>query len=552
MRLINTSTLLLHDFPGRDVPLYAILSHRWEDGEVTFHDMQSGLGPERAGWIKIIGCCSQAARDGWEYIWIDTCCIDRSCGAEVSEAINAMFAWYRDAQVCYVFLSDVPSALEDPFEPGSGFRQSRWFRRGWTLQELLAPPRVEFYARDWTEIGTKSSLEDLIVVITSITHLFDFQDACVAQKMSWAAGRATTRAEDEAYCLMGLFDVNMPILYGEGAANAFLRLQQEIIGKTDDESIFAWSHHMGGGGLLADAPAYFARSGDVRRAVFDAARPPHAMTSRGLRMELILLQGPDADYDVQLAPLNCAKGAGKDDHFITLQVTKSGSGLASEGLFQTPEWEGRRSNQMFSYKARKPLFGHRTIIFFPQQPSLQPRQPSPAERDPWPLEQISVPTLALLECGFHPSQRSTPEDVVRWTQEDVAAPLVRRSVRNGEITELFFTNEDFGVFDLAIGMTDHRLWVDIVLPLNPSQRLSGAEFPGAREIGIGRKADRISRWLRSGLSVSASVKVAVEMGKRIHKVDVIIGSGDELRWPERRIEDGEWRLKPTKGRRLAE
>ena len=239
MHLLDTSKFELHEFQSNDIPDYAILSHRWSAEEVSFRDLQDRRGPGLAGFAKIKGCCAQAASDGWQYVWIDSCCIDKSSSAELSEAINSMFQWYRDAEVCYAYLADVPEDTDDPCSPDSFFRKSKWFTRGWTLQELLAPSTVVFFNRGWIEIGTKSSLYDTIVSITGIKHLANFEEACVAQKMSWASRRETTRLEDMAYCLMGLFGVNMPPLYGEGE-NAFRRLQLEILNKMDDESLFAW------------------------------------------------------------------------------------------------------------------------------------------------------------------------------------------------------------------------------------------------------------------------------------------------------------------------
>jgi hypothetical protein len=169
-----------------------------------------------------------------------------------------MFQWYRDAQICYAYLSDVKSVRRgDDSAYFNSFERSRWFQRGWTLQELLAPRWVEFFDREWTSIGTKSSLEHSIGLAANIdiAHLFDFEKASVAKRMSWASRRETTRVEDKAYCLLGIFGVNMPPLYGEGA-NAFLRLQSEVLVKYDDDSLFAWSGRSSGG-LLAPSPEYF-------------------------------------------------------------------------------------------------------------------------------------------------------------------------------------------------------------------------------------------------------------------------------------------------------
>jgi hypothetical protein len=141
MRLIEASTYKLHEFSGDRIPSYAILSHRWEKQEVSLSDLENGKGFEMAGFAKIRGCCTQAALDGFQYVWIDTCCIDKTSSADLSEAINSMYQWYRNAQVCYAYLSDA-------LKGGQGnkhFSKSKWFTRGWTLQELLAPSFLVFY-----------------------------------------------------------------------------------------------------------------------------------------------------------------------------------------------------------------------------------------------------------------------------------------------------------------------------------------------------------------------------------------------------------------------
>lgn len=222
MRLINTYSLELTEFLGDTVPPYAILSHAWTDDEITFGDMASGSDraalSQRKGYRKIVGCCAKARSDGLSYAWVDTCCIDKSSSAELSEAINSMFQWYRSATVCYAYLDDVPSD-EDPAS-SSTFRRSRWFTRGWTLQELLAPYEVVFLAEDWLEIGSKRSLRRTVAAVTNIDELSlvegSWAHVSVAAVLSWASRRRTTRVEDGAYCLMGLFDVHMPLIYGEG------------------------------------------------------------------------------------------------------------------------------------------------------------------------------------------------------------------------------------------------------------------------------------------------------------------------------------------------
>ena len=270
MRLLNTTTFELESFvqPGR----YAILSHTWEEDEILFADVQEGkeklLSSTKKGLAKLLASCSLAKRDGLKHIWIDTCCIDKSSSAELSEAINSMFVWYANSLVCYVYLADC--------DLSNGDIKWRWFTRGWTLQELIAPYDVRFYNANWTFIGTRFTLADEISEKTGVDKLIlrRHRDACprsaklhyravirytmctgcqtlnssrrlldgftVATRLSWVAGRETTRPEDIAYCVLGIFDVNMPLLYGEGSNKAFTRLQREIISRSDDQSILVW------------------------------------------------------------------------------------------------------------------------------------------------------------------------------------------------------------------------------------------------------------------------------------------------------------------------
>ncbi|KAI0426294.1 heterokaryon incompatibility protein-domain-containing protein [Xylaria sp. FL1042] len=228
MRLLNVRTLKLEEYVGSDIPRYSILSHRWEDEEVTFHDLINDRYSEMKGSDKVLGCCRISRNEGLKYTWIDSCCIDKSSSAELSEAINSMFYWYKNAAVCYAYLSD-------------------------TLQELIAPDAVVFLNTDWQEMGTKGSMITIISNITGIDRDIlgttrprrDITECLsqlsAARKLAWAADRITTKVEDTAYSLLGLFDVHMPLIYGEGK-RAFRRLQAEILNNFDDDSIFAWSY----------------------------------------------------------------------------------------------------------------------------------------------------------------------------------------------------------------------------------------------------------------------------------------------------------------------
>ncbi|KAI1210057.1 HET-domain-containing protein [Annulohypoxylon truncatum] len=242
MRLLNCRTLKMKEFFDDNLPSYAILSHTWGDDEVSYQDFQSKFRRRRKlGFKKIKRFCTKAASTGNEWVWVDTCCIDKASSAELSEAINSMFHWYRRSHQCFVYLSDVDQSVNKV--KGSVLRNSRWFTRGWTLQELLAPSRVSFYDKSWSEIGTKISLSKIISEITNIPEHYllghrDLKGAPIAQRISWASNRKTSRREDIAYCLLGLLNVNMPLLYGEGD-NAFIRLQEEAMQRSYDHSILA-------------------------------------------------------------------------------------------------------------------------------------------------------------------------------------------------------------------------------------------------------------------------------------------------------------------------
>ncbi|KXH45362.1 HET domain-containing protein [Colletotrichum nymphaeae SA-01] len=352
MRLLNVETRKLQEFVV-NVPKYAILSHTWGDDEVTLQDLEHHDHTKKRGYTKIDGLCCLAAKNGFEWVWIDTCCIDKTSSAELSEAINSMYRWYKDASICYAYLEDVmpekcPAYVEDDkphndldrdddewssAEPDdyeypeafvNHFGSSRWFTRGWTLQELLAPKNLYFFNAAWKEFGTRSTLAHRIESVTSIPVEFlrkhpypDFRSAKVAVRMSWAARRQTTRSEDGAYSLLGIFDVNMPLLYGEGR-KAFERLQLEILKESPDESILAWRlpHKLVSltslnflkdeipdgvdvGRLLASSPQDFAGwSGTRTKEFYETKTSTMEMTSRGLRITLPIVKGQKYSYGV--------------------------------------------------------------------------------------------------------------------------------------------------------------------------------------------------------------------------------------------------------------
>ena len=289
-----------------------------------------------AGFQKIKSFCNWARMRSLEYAWVDTCCIDKSSSAELTEAINSMYTWYKRSALCLVYLFDMEevrdqsraSPNDDPVNANfTSLRRCRWFRRGWTLQEFLAPRRVHFYDRHWQEIGTKDTMWRFLSLITGIQpiHLRTPSEASVAQKMSWAAGRQTTRIEDKAYCLIGLFNINMPLLYGEGD-KAFMRLQHEILQSTDDESIFAWTNpRLWTSGLLAKSPNYFARSGNIVTHNY-IERSPSSVTSQGLQFQIQALERPRRHRKIFDTPINCLMVEGHDVYYVILQLQQTDTG----------------------------------------------------------------------------------------------------------------------------------------------------------------------------------------------------------------------------------
>jgi len=321
MRLLDARTLELKTFVD-NIPPYAILSHCWEDEEVVFSDLADlGQARKKKGFTKLEKTCQLSVGDRLDYAWIDTCCIDKSSSAELSEAINSMFAWYRNSEKCYAYLADVELPDSLPL--------SRWFTRAWTLQELLAPnilhvgrlrdrihgafEGIRFYSRDWVYIGSKVSLGVRISEITDIPLEYlqtqTLESASISMRMSWAADRQATRAEDIAYSLLGLFGVNMPLLYGEGKIKAFKRLQEEIMKISDDETIFAWEGsdfctHEVTGDALARSPNDFREASHLIPFAADNPVAPYAITHRGLCIwQATLLTHLDDTKSYKLRPL---------------------------------------------------------------------------------------------------------------------------------------------------------------------------------------------------------------------------------------------------------
>jgi hypothetical protein len=469
--------------------------------------------------------------------WIDSCCINKSSSAELSEAINSMFEFYRSSQLFYAYLSDVPSSGDDPDLEHSKFRASAWFTRGWTLQELLAPKYVEFYAQDWSEIGTKASLGSLIKSITGIMHLSSFQNASVAEKMSWASRRETTRPEDQAYCLMGLFDVNMPTIYGEGE-KAFIRLQLEILSQTNDESIFAWNSFYSTGGLLASSPTFFRDAGNVITASFDPERPPHIMTNKGLRSEFILTPYLLEDgREAFLAPLNCKERSEAASQFITLVLTMAGHAYSREGSLHVPSRESMR----LDYEAKRTLTYSVQSMARPTYQKLFQRLPN----------KILVDTTPLLPWGIKPI---FPDSSWSWKcVEDNILSLDKGQMDEYKSAALWLQDEDSTTFALVIGsggqghdglslgLISSQVRQD-VLSKDPSLFFWYLNEHERTPLS----SDRVSEVLSYGNLIKAGIKMGNFNSKPAWRVTFTVGCLSRLRNMnlEKRRVDRNWREKP--------
>ncbi|KAF4946504.1 hypothetical protein FGADI_11142 [Fusarium gaditjirri] len=348
MRLLQTKSYELfeaNDIPA-PVPPYAILSHTWisPKDEVTYRDMKTRTGDikndvyKQKGWSKLKDYCDRAFKDGWEWAWMDTCCIDKTNPVDTQEAINGMFRWYQDAGVCYAHLGDVSLSKASQIvslpegtdlDPSTNrllraalknsFISAKWFTRGWTLQELLAPHYLIFVDREWRHIGTRESWALEIEKVSNIVarHLTafnptDFTSCSTAMRFSWASGRETTVEEDESYSLLGLFGISLPLIYGEGGRQAFNRLQRQLIHVYHDDSVFAWkSLHPDpkpGLGILARSVKDFWDASKVTAGQYGNA---YSMTNKGLEITSKYWR-QRSNPDSAIVRLNCRIGSASD------------------------------------------------------------------------------------------------------------------------------------------------------------------------------------------------------------------------------------------------
>jgi hypothetical protein len=531
MHLLHTTSKKLEEFV--DPPDYAILSHRWREEEVLFSDIHREHAKGMKGYAKTEGCCEQARRDGYHYVWIDTCCIDKTSSAALAEAINSMFAWYENAQICYVYLDDVADN-GDP-DTGSAFAKSEWFTRGWTLQELIAPTSLFFFDSRWREIGSKNSLAGLLSSITRVhadvlTRVNAKSDKLmatrasfsVATKMSWAAGRKTTRPEDRAYSLMGIFNVHMPVIYGEGEKKAFFRLQLEIMRTSHDQSIFAWSSPAAGGHKrgtwpFALYPDYFAKSGDVEDVPSDqwvrysqkfigpdAPRLDFAATNDGLDISLPL-RPLVHESDEYIALLSCRRRTSDGEYrFVGIRLRRSVANAERyeriddhilEDIVDTRK-EFKAKQIHISYPL---VSGTSPIPFFSTSTSFFIQNVGVEEHG---FSVINMETAPSCNLQMHDSnivlQMRRPYRLQTLPQDFKGSHHLPQSVDSSWLASFTYhnstTEEQFVVTVGVSWIQDGGPWLRIT-----------SEKPASDQISL-LKIDWTSYWLKAGKKVTASVK----------------------------------------------
>jgi hypothetical protein len=429
------------------------------------------------------------------------------------------------------------------YQKDSEFRNSRWFTRGWTLQELLAPIRVTFYDLEWVEIGTKMSLRKLISSITGIRFLFTTEKASIAQKMSWASDRVTTRIEDQAYCLMGLFGVNMPPLYGEGS-KAFQRLQLELLKITDDESVFAWRYDRTSWpndrqnyapGLLADSPAAFRQSGDIIQSAFDKDRPPFLMTNKGIRMEVLV--NPRSLEMSLIVPLNC-------------EIQGKTVGLTLRNFEGNDYWEPGFRREWDLGSVGEPVNYSKRTVLHVKQNNWQYLDLSPDIQ-----RQFIIKSDSLLSNGFtifeelntnhrrnHRIPRYNTTHTLLQDHGQCVYRLIVEEMFNNSGVFLRFSNKDSDVFVILLWWTDYveevyddQMTMSMFIPDQPrpiSQMYSVLKQEVERAADERVLVDRVSRYMKSGKSVSASLRLGVDSGDLFYFLDIEIEVDGRLAWPD--------------------
>jgi hypothetical protein len=477
-----------------NIPQYAILSHTWGPEEVAFGDMMEGNGTSKTGYEKIRFCGEQARRDGLHYFWVDTCCIDKSSSAELSEAINSMFKWYQNAVICYVYLSDVHNY--------SGLDDSRWFTRGWTLQELLAPTYMVFFNDKWKKLDTRSNLSPAISRITGIPRRILLRDVSgeysVAQVISWAAGRETTREEDIAYCLLGLLGVNMPLMYGEGT-RAFERLQQEFMRTSTDHSLFSWRGTGAERGPFAWSPAEFRHCKDIT--VGKEHSLDFSMTNRGLRINLPLISVEDGNFAAIL------DSQGPDDCRLAIYLKE----VRPEVYHRV-----RCTEELRRIDPTEVIPSPKTVYIEPAVSRLFSRDQSMIREDEY---SFRVDFRAALGHGFCCEGHYNPDDKFQWNSTDSNRGFLDLTVDcSGQYIGLLFNNtESSEQFVVILGIHNWKVWLDITnIGTDETFRSVVEEYYHYRKAHDNNNSrcrcgsqwkslDRVARPLLRGISVYTSI-----------------------------------------------
>ncbi|KAF5340091.1 hypothetical protein D9758_013177 [Tetrapyrgos nigripes] len=513
MRLLHTKTLKLEEF-YTDIPPYAILSHTWEKEEITFQDIQNlEVAKGKAGYAKVENACKRARQYNFDWIWIDSCCINKESSAELSEALNSMYQYYEDAEVCYAYLSDVSGKIH-PRDAGSTFRSSRWFKRGWTLQELLAPSYVVFLDQEWVKLGTRWNLRDVVSAITSIpTRVFengDIDGFSIAQRMSWAAYRETTRAEDQAYCLLGIFGVNIPPIYGEGAAKAFMRLQQEIIKISDDRSIFAWVASTNTPrGLLARSPYEFRLAGDILASDAHAIRGKSSFSfgNNGVHISLGMRPLDQKRLDgVFYASLDCKSAKDPKGRYFTVFLLP----------MKSPQEEWRRVCADESFLANRPP-PHTLFDITVKEPSVLRRKNWKPVRG----QHVRVHTKLLLSAEDHFSYtqwvESSPSLAVDFLDDSTFRVALQHENRKS-VWELIATNyqslsreDSFSISFNPAHVPGYKLVTDI----------APAGAPEKQTFGFDPYVDSVTKSFKNGGVVSVDWEMTGDRSERLLEVGYV-------------------------------
>jgi hypothetical protein len=515
LKLTSNGKLSLTKNFVKNCPAYAILSHTWGDDEeeVTFQELLEGSGESKPGYRKIRSCGEQAASDGLQYFWADTCCIDKTNSVELSEAINSMFRWYQDADACYVYLSDVDTSRD--------LDQSRWFRRGWTLQELLAPKHMYFFNREWEQIDTRANLSPTISRITGIParviSLNFSGNYSVAQVISWAAGRETTREEDVAYSLLGLLGVNMPLIYGEGL-RAFERLQQEFMRTSTDHSLFSW---VGPGierGPFARSPEEFRHCKDI--SVGKSHSLDFSLTNRGLRIDLPLIKLGDGNFAAVLDVY------GRDQCRRAIYLKEERAGVYRRV---------RCTEELHKLGPSEVIPALTTVYIEPAVPRILGRDRPPPQGDEYSFRKDF---RAALLHGFCLKQYySIDEQLNSWkTLND--GLLVLTLINSGQYGGLWFKNAESGdQFIVVLGAHNYEAWLDITdIGVDETFESVVDEYYHFRKTcyddnricrcGVPWKSlQRMTKPLLGGLSVHVSIN-STDL-EREFTVDILINSADK-------------------------